>query len=122
MAHSLELRTPFVDHWVLAAARSIPDIRQMATGKRTIARALRQPRLTALARAPKRGFALPFKEWLAGPLQTRVDALRDGPLGDVFASAPLDHAISVGRAPGASAPQLWSLVVLDAWLRRNALG
>jgi len=67
MAHSLEVRVPFVDHLLVEAVFPIPQrvkIGPWWQGKRLLRRALR-PRLPAdHLRAPKRGFVGPTGAWL----------------------------------------------------------
>ncbi|MFP5378376.1 MAG: asparagine synthase-related protein, partial [Vicinamibacteria bacterium] len=103
MAHGVEVRTPFVDHELLA--RTWPDLgahpgllRDKAVLRRWLADDL-PPGVTA---RPKRGFVLPFEPWLHGPL---ADVTRGG----------LD-ALDAGGwlAPGASG-QIW-----NAWRRGHA--
>lgn len=66
MAHSLELRVPFLDRQVLAAAQALPR-RYRCTGRRgkIALRAAAARRLPPqLADAPKRGFPVPLADWL----------------------------------------------------------
>jgi asparagine synthase (glutamine-hydrolysing) len=79
MAHSLEVRVPFVDHVLVEAVFPIPDrakIGRWWRPKRLLRRAL-QPRLPAEHfRAPKRGFVGPTSAWLRRELrQTLTDEL-----------------------------------------------
>jgi len=73
MAHSVEIRVPFVDVDLVRHAAAIlarhPDI-----GKAEVARAV-APRLPAevLAR-PKTGFVVPVREWLAGSAPERLQS------------------------------------------------
>lgn len=76
MAHSLELRVPFVDHELVEALFTLPD--RVRVGlmqpKRLLRRAL-HPRLPAAHfTAPKRGFVGPTAEWLRFEL---ADVLAD---------------------------------------------
>jgi hypothetical protein len=111
----LELRTPFVDHWCWPPGQS----RTSAVCDRQHDRE-GQPRLGTCPR-PKRDLRLPFKEWLAGLCKAGRGASRRA-AGRRLGPAPLEAATSAGRRPGASLVQLWSLVVLDAWMRRNRAG
>jgi asparagine synthase (glutamine-hydrolysing) len=70
MAHSLEMRVPFVDHELVDDLFPIPDRTRAAWGKpkQLLRRALR-PRLPAAHfRAPKRGFVGPTAAWLRNEL------------------------------------------------------
>lgn len=124
MAHSLEVRVPFLDHPLVEFAAALPD-RLRANGhppKWLLLRALGD-RLPPEAGQTKRGFTFPMGEWLRGPLRPRVDeALRGG--AGIFrpeAAAVLRARVEAGRAHWS---RLWALVVLVLWLRTadTALG
>lgn len=63
MAHSLEIRVPFVDSALLA--RLAPEIAHAAPDKRAIARALCPSLAPAALARPKTGFTVPVRAWLA---------------------------------------------------------
>ncbi len=70
MAHSLELRVPFVDHKIVESLFTLPDWTRVGPlrPKRLLRRALR-PRLPAAHfSAPKRGFVGPTALWLRNEL------------------------------------------------------
>jgi asparagine synthase (glutamine-hydrolysing) len=72
MAHSLEVRVPFVDHILVEHVYPLPDVLKLRRlrGKLLLRRAL-QPRLPeAHFRAPKRGFVGPTASWLRHELRT----------------------------------------------------
>jgi asparagine synthase (glutamine-hydrolysing) len=76
MAHSLEVRVPFVDHEFVESVFPLPDRSKIGTGqaKRLLRDAVR-PRLPAAHfGAPKRGFVGPTSAWLRNELR---DMLRD---------------------------------------------
>jgi asparagine synthase (glutamine-hydrolysing) len=65
MAHSIELRTPLVDHVLSAALAPHADQLMGGAGKRYLA-AAPQPALPAgIANVPKTGFGLPMAAWIA---------------------------------------------------------
>lgn len=71
MAHSLEVRVPFVDHHFVEQVFPLPDRAKVGMGhaKKLLRRALR-PRLPAAHfRAPKRGFVGPTASWLRSELR-----------------------------------------------------
>jgi asparagine synthase (glutamine-hydrolysing) len=75
MAHGVEVRTPFVDHELLARTWPVLGacprlLRRKAILRRWLAADL--PR--ALTSQPKRGFVLPFDQWIDGPLADTVRA------------------------------------------------
>jgi asparagine synthase (glutamine-hydrolysing) len=76
MAHSLEVRVPFVDAdlqrvvWPALAAHP-----SLLKGKRLLHETLARPLPDEVTSQPKRGFTLPFAEWMRADLR---DAVRDG--------------------------------------------
>lgn len=65
MAHSLELRVPFVDRELFDAIRTIPASLRLAPGKSILVKAV--PELPAwVTDHPKRGFTFPFQQWIEG--------------------------------------------------------
>ncbi len=117
MAHSLEVRVPFLDHPLVEFAAGLPA-RFRSNGhppKWLLLKAL-GGQLPPEAGRTKRGFTVPLGPWLRGPLRPRVeDALRDG--GRIFrpdAVARLQARVEAGRAHWS---RLWALVVLVLWLR-----
>ena len=125
MAHSLELRVPFLDHRVVEAGLGLPD-RQKVRGVRTkvAMRHLVAARLPeAIARRPKQGFDPPIDRWLRGELRDlagdslpEVDGIVDLPA----ARRLLDRHVSGKEDSG---PQLYAVLMLSLWragLRRRS--
>ena len=78
MAHGLEVRSPFLDHRVAAAAARMPGPFKVArgAGKRILRQAFRDDLPAAVFDRPKKGFEIPVAEWLTGPLRDRtLDAI-----------------------------------------------
>ena len=77
MAHSLEARTPFLDHELVELVASIPpELRTSAADPKGLLRAAVADLLTpAHLEAPKRGFTLPLAAWLRGPLRPLAERL-----------------------------------------------
>ncbi len=71
MAHSLEVRVPFVDHELVDRAFPISDRQKIGRGqnKRLLKRALRQRLPAGHFTAPKRGFVGPTAVWLRHELR-----------------------------------------------------
>jgi asparagine synthase (glutamine-hydrolysing) len=63
MAHSIEVRVPFVDvpFWKTAAREAVAG---RPSGKRDLAAALSPPLPPELLDRPKSGFSIPVREWL----------------------------------------------------------
>lgn len=70
MAHSLEVRLPFLDNDVVEWAAQIPDEEKVGVWTTKLPlRLLMKDRLPkSVVRGAKRGFTPPLAEWLAGPL------------------------------------------------------
>ena len=64
MAHSLEIRTPLVDHQLADALAKVPDDWRYQPNKGALAQLLPAADRQLLAQRPKTGFTLPMKQWL----------------------------------------------------------
>jgi asparagine synthase (glutamine-hydrolysing) len=118
MASSVELRVPFVDSYVFSAAMGSASRRNAAPGKAAIGTALGDPYLRALAAQPKRGFSLPMRQWLTGPLAHLLTAASE-PGAPVWSLVDRDRAIKAGLAPLRPRrrwAETWALTALNAWL------
>jgi asparagine synthase (glutamine-hydrolysing) len=117
MAHSLEVRVPFLDHPLVEFAAGLPG-RLRANGhppKWLLLKAL-GGRLPAGTGQTKRGFTFPLGPWLRGPLRPRADEALAGS-GRLFrpaAVARLRAQVEAGRAHWS---REWALVILALWLR-----
>ena len=123
MAHSVEVRSPFLDHEFAAFAASIPGRHKLRgkTGKWILRRALRGVVEPTVLGREKRGFGLPVEAWLSGPLR---EMLRETLLSQVARERGLFDPAQVKclveghsmHAPRASY-LLWNLLVLELWFR-----
>ena len=69
MAHSLEVRVPYVDHELQAALwPSLAHYPALANGKRLLRDLVADRLPQSVLSHPKQGFTLPFQVWLRGPL------------------------------------------------------
>jgi asparagine synthase (glutamine-hydrolysing) len=77
MAHSIEARTPFLDHQLVESVMSIDPRLRLANRpyKKLLRNAVHDLLPPELLRAPKRGFTLPLSLWLRGPLRKTVRSL-----------------------------------------------
>jgi len=114
MTCSLELRVPYVNREVYAAAACS---RSVGSAKKALVRQLHDPTLHSISSRPKVGFEMPIQAWMAdGALVDRVADLwrDDAPVWD-----HVDRDLVRGRSGGsAELPWLvqWAFVVLNAWL------
>lgn len=128
MAHSLEVRVPFVDVRVVDYVLSLPGQWKLRAGsqKALLVDALSDllPR-DSLTR-PKMGFTLPFEKWLQQNLRTEVSSLiaEERLLSNASLSAKTVQKIWTNflakpRAVGWARP--WSLYVLAKWCEVNGV-
>ena len=122
MAVSLEVRVPFLDAELVTEAFQLPADLRMKDGvsKRVLRSAMATdlPRVT-LERA-KQGFAAPVHQWLHGRRHSWVRSLLDE--GAAVQSGFLErNAIDLlSRRPDwLQQPKMWSLLMLELWLRRE---
>jgi asparagine synthase (glutamine-hydrolysing) len=66
MAHSIEVRVPYVDHTLVELVARIPveQKRRPRVNKPLLVDAVHEPFVTNLSRAKKRGFSLPMDRWM----------------------------------------------------------
>jgi asparagine synthase (glutamine-hydrolysing) len=122
MAHSLEVRVPFLDHVLVEAVLRLPVSAHPSTGvsKPLLQSAVRDLVPRSILERGKQGFVFPFDRWLP-----RLRTLREEQAGPTFSSA-------LGIAPGAldtlwrmhgagkihwSRP--WAVFVLQQWLAQR---
>src|SRR5215203_2748169 len=117
MAHSLELRSPFLDHDVVELGLSLPDRLKVRglRGKLVLRQAfadLVPPELTARR---KTGFGLPLARWFRDDLreQARDVLLADG----LFRRATVERLLAEHEAGRDHGHRLWCLLVLELWRR-----
>jgi asparagine synthase (glutamine-hydrolysing) len=75
MAHSLEIRVPFVDIRLAELILQLPKDRSFAVkGNKPLLQAAMSDKLgSALSEKPKKTFSLPFDVWLKGPLKSEIE-------------------------------------------------
>ena len=126
MAHSLEARSPFLDHELMELAARLP-VRWKVRGTTTkwILRDLFRDFLPErIAGRGKLGFSVPLARWFAGP---NLDAVRDllgsGARCHGFLSAEnISKLIEQNRSGRFDhGKKIWALLVLENWLRSYAL-
>jgi len=126
MAHSLELRVPFLDPKVAEFALSLPTnlkVRGFAK-KRLLRRALEPLLPREIVHGRKQGFSIPIAGWLRGPLEPFAREVlapstiaRQGLL-DPAAVTPLLDRHKAGQED--LSRQIWGLMALTLWFDRYA--
>ena len=125
MAVSLETRVPFLDHRVAEFAARIPlSLKvQGGKGKQILRKLLYGMVPQALVERPKAGFGVPVGEWIKGPLRPWAEDLLSR--ASLETEGLLDPAIVQRRwadhlsGQRDSTPALWSVLMLQAWLREQ---
>ena len=126
MAHSLEARSPFLDHELMELAARLP-VRWKVRGTTTkwILRDLFRDFLPErIAGRGKLGFSVPLARWFAGPnLDVVRDLLGSGARCHGFLSAEnISKLIEQNRSGRFDhGKKIWALLVLENWLRSYAL-
>lgn len=121
MAHSVEVRVPFLRRAVVAAALALSDEEKISAageGKYALRREFAALLPRHVLDRPKQGFPCPLDEWLVGPLGRELaDEARD-PAGGGW-DADAEQALWYDHLSGRRnwGQQLWRLAVLRAWWR-----
>jgi asparagine synthase (glutamine-hydrolysing) len=124
MAHSLEVRVPFLDHELVEFVTQLPESAKVRKGvpKALLVSALSDLLPQQVVEQPKRGFTFPWSTWLKGPLRvsmekglselsTSLDQLLDGGQVKKIWNSHLQGHTSWSRP--------WSLYVLNEWTKRH---
>ena len=124
MFHQLEARSPFLDHvlWEFAA-KLPPGLRLQGGVLKAILRELVSRRVSPeVARRKKQGFSIPVEKWMLTRWKTALTNLPEAsPLESQgwIQTGTLAKAVAEALAADKVPKQLWHLVVLDQWLRRE---
>ncbi|MGH2351513.1 MAG: asparagine synthase (glutamine-hydrolyzing) [Chloroflexota bacterium] len=121
MAHSLEVRAPFLDHKLVELAFRLPpgwQLRRLET-KHILKRAMRGILPTAILGRRKRGFSAPVAAWMTGSLRElvydTVAGRAGGPL-PFFEPGAVRGLIARHDAGAADrALQVWGLLTFHLW-------
>jgi asparagine synthase (glutamine-hydrolysing) len=126
MAHSLELRVPFLDPKVADFAFSLPtDLKVRGFAKKRLLRKALEPLLPReIVHGRKQGFSIPIAAWLRGPLEPFAREVlapgaveRQGLLDPAAVTPILDRHVS-GQED--LSRQIWGLMALTLWFDRYA--
>jgi asparagine synthase (glutamine-hydrolysing) len=112
MAHSIEVRVPYLDHPLVEWVLSLPAAVKAGAGKALLVEATRDLLPPEILSRSKQGFTLPLAAWMRGELRAEVDAaLRNPP--DILA----------GLLDGDAVAQVWEQFLRDGrrWTRPWAL-
>jgi len=124
MAHSIEVRPPFLDHRIVEFAASLPPrFKIRGSRQKVILKDLMKGKLPpAILQRKKVGFDIPAHHWLRGPLRELMqDTLRSGAAAhpEVFRPAAIDACMRRHLDRRANLGyHLWGLMILFLWMKR----
>ena len=124
MAHSVEVRPPFLDHRIVEFAAKLPArLKIRGLQQKLVLSELRKDKLPAsILQGKKTGFDIPAHEWLRGPLRSMLlDSLREGiaEYRELFRGEVIENLASrhLERKTNAGY-HLWGLLILFQWMKR----
>jgi asparagine synthase (glutamine-hydrolysing) len=122
MAHSLEARSPFLDHHLLEWAAGLPTRMKVRPGgtKLILKRAVADWLPPEVMNRPKMGFGVPLAAWLRGELRDYAyDLLTDRTAEDrgLFRPAAVSSLLREHDAGLDRSRQLWALIQFEQWHR-----
>jgi asparagine synthase (glutamine-hydrolysing) len=123
MAHSLEVRSPLLDHAFLEMAASLPLSAKVSgrTGKRLLKEAVRLWIPGHVLDRPKQGFTMPISDWLRNELRDLPKTiLLDARAQErgFFEKRGVDRLITEHqRRTRDNSNKLWALIQLELWFR-----
>ena len=121
MAHSLEVRCPFLDTEVVEFAARLPARMLMRLrGKRLLRRAVRDLLPPEILRRRKRGFGLPLRRWMKDDLAALVrDVLLDRRARErgLFRPGEVERLVDAVDRERDAPDRVWTLLVLELWFR-----
>jgi len=124
MAHSLEVRPPFLDHRICEFAMSLPaDLKIRGSRLKFLLRELMKDKLpSAILRRSKAGFDIPAHEWLRGTLRPLLlDVITPCAVKEsgLFRWNEVDRLLKDHLERRAnSGYHLWGLMILFLWMKK----
>ncbi len=125
MAHSLEVRSPFLDKDLIEFMATVPrrDKFTFFGRKRLLKEVAKSYLPSDILNRPKKGFSIPLGEWLRGPLRPLLEELllsnaarkRDLFNRDVLRRMIDDHLLMRRDY----SQQLWAMLMLESWFLEN---
>lgn len=124
MAHSLEVRVPFLDHELVEYVTRLPEALKLRKGtpKALLISSLADLLPKEVVNQEKRGFTFPWAQWLKGPLKKNIQN------GLSEFSPALEQTLDIREVKDVwknylrghtSWSRPWSLYVLNEWAKKN---
>ena len=123
MAHSLEVRTPYLDHQLVENIYGIPEeFRMSETSYKPLLRKIGKKYLPKeYLNFPKHGFSIPLSIWMRGKLKKTVISYlgkrnlnREGLINHTFYS---DYVEKMFYGDNSNIQLIWNVFMLHAWLK-----
>ncbi len=124
MAHSIEVRPPFLDHRIVEFAASLPaNLKIRGSRQKFILKELMKDKLPqSILRRKKIGFDIPVHEWLRGPLRSLlIETLSAGVSehSGLFRQSAIEGHLRRHLERRANLGyHLWGLMILFLWMKR----
>jgi len=126
MAHSLEIRVPFLDHRIAEFIFGVPSSVKSPRGvpKRLLVEAVGDLLPNEILHRRKMGFMFPWDLWLRQKLRSRIQQTldqfpEDNGLGLRMACCRAVWEKFLNGERGVTWPRVWAIYVLLSWYRRN---
>ncbi len=123
MAHSLEVRVPYLDRPLVEWVLSLPTEVKGGSGKALLVESVRDLLPLEILARRKQGFALPLARWMRDELRCEVDAVLREPPGALAGLLDRDAAVQVWEQflrDGRRWTRPWALFALCRWARTIA--
>jgi asparagine synthase (glutamine-hydrolysing) len=121
MAHTLEARTPFLDHTLAETVLSVAPALRIGQGEtKTLLRQIARNYLSdEIIGRKKKGFANPYMEWLIA--SGRLELIREvNEKSGMFYPEVIEEYLELARR-GKFKQHVWGLYVLSHWMKRELL-
>ncbi len=124
MAHSVEVRPPFLDHRIVEFAATLPDNFKIEGGRqKMLLKELMKDKLPpSILTRSKVGFDIPAHEWLRGSLRPLlVETLKEGLAehGNLFRADTIENYLRLHLERRANLGyHLWGLMILFLWMKQ----
>ena len=123
MAHSVEVRPPFLDHRIVEFAAALPDsFKIRGSQQKVILKELMKDKLpTAIRQRKKTGLDIPAHDWLRGPLKPLLlETLREGAAthNELFDGKAIENLLTTHLERRENLGyHLWGLLTLFLWMK-----
>lgn len=128
MSQGLEVRVPLIDHQLARTVMGLPGQSKMdTTPKKLLIEALAGSLPDEIVHRPKRGFTLPFEDWMRQELRSEVEPLlgskrvNDGPLGSLLDGQTTERVWNDFLNGKTSWTRPWALYVLQRWCQLQSI-